>query len=81
MNEAHTLALSIWTQALEQLPLVAILRGLTPPEARDIGQMLVDEGWRLIEVPLNSDDPLRSIALLREHFPQALIGAGTVLSV
>jgi 2-dehydro-3-deoxyphosphogalactonate aldolase len=81
MNQASTLALSIWTQALEQLPLVAILRGLTPPEARDIGQTLVDEGWRLIEVPLNSDDPMRSIALLREHFPQALIGAGTVLSV
>jgi 2-dehydro-3-deoxyphosphogalactonate aldolase len=73
--------LSLWAQAVQALPLVAILRGLTPPEARDIGQTLVDEGWRLIEVPLNSDDPLQSIARLREQCPQALIGAGTVLSV
>jgi 2-dehydro-3-deoxyphosphogalactonate aldolase len=69
-----------WHQALAQLPLVAILRGVQPQEVVAIGQALVEAGWRLIEVPLNSPDPLRSIALLREHVPQALIGAGTVLS-
>ena len=69
-----------WTQCLTQLPLVAILRGVQPHEAVAIGQALVQAGWCLIEVPLNSPDPLRSIALLREQVPQALIGAGTVLS-
>jgi len=65
--------------ALQQLPLVAILRGLTPAEALPVGQALVDAGWSLIEVPLNSPDPLASIAALAQAFPQALVGAGTVL--
>ena len=69
-----------WQQCLSQLPLVAILRGVQPHEAVAIGQALVQAGWCLIEVPLNSPDPLRSISLLREQVPQALIGAGTVLS-
>ena len=61
------------------LPLVAILRGLTPAEAPAVGDALVDAGFRLLEVPLNSPQPLDSIALLRQRFPQALVGAGTVL--
>ena len=65
--------------ALQQLPLVAILRGLTPAEALPIGQALVDAGWSLIEVPLNSPDAMASIAALARAFPQALVGAGTVL--
>lgn len=67
-------------QAMAQLPLIAILRGLTPAEAPAVGQALVDSGFALIEVPLNSPDPLLSIAALAQQQPQALIGAGTVLN-
>ena len=66
--------------AMGRLPLVAILRGLQPLEALAVGQALVDAGWDLIEVPLNSPQPLQSIATLRKSFPQALVGAGTVLT-
>ena len=65
---------------LRALPLVAILRGITPPEAPAIGRALVEAGFRLIEVPLNSPRPLESIAALVEHCPEALVGAGTVLT-
>ena len=67
-------------QALQTLPLVAILRGLRPPEALAIGSALVGEGWQLIEVPLNSPDPLQSIETLATALPHTLIGAGTVLT-
>lgn len=73
-SPTHALA-----QAMAQLPLIAILRGLTPTEAPDIGAALVDSGFAIIEVPLNSPEPLQSIATLTRQFPQALIGAGTVL--
>ena len=66
--------------AMQALPLVAILRGLTPAEAPAIGDVLVEAGFALLEVPLNSPQPLDSIALLRERFPVALVGAGTVLT-
>lgn len=66
--------------AMRELPLVAILRGLKPEEAPTIGEVLVEAGFRLIEVPLNSPRPLDSIALLRKRFPDAVIGAGTVLT-
>ncbi len=66
--------------ALSSLPLIAILRDLTPAEAIPIGQALVSTGWTLIEVPLNSPQPLDSIAAMASAFPQALIGAGTVLT-
>ena len=66
--------------AMTRLPLIAILRGLTPDEAPAIGAALVEPGFTLLEVPLNSPDPLRSIAALRGHFPAALVGAGTVLT-
>ena len=72
---AHTLA-----QAMTQLPLIAILRGLTPAEAPAIGEALVGRGFAIIEVPLNSPEPLQSIAVLTARFPQALIGSGTVLN-
>ena len=66
--------------AFAACPLVAILRGLTPEEAPAVGDALVDAGFTLIEVPLNSPDPLRSIALLTERLAgRALVGAGTVL--
>lgn len=65
---------------LDALPLVAILRGLTPAEAPAIGDALFDAGFRVLEVPLNSADPLASIALLSARFgARALVGAGTVL--
>lgn len=66
--------------AMRELPLVAILRGLKPAEAEAIGDVLVEAGFRLLEVPLNSPQPLDSIALLKRCFPHALIGAGTVLT-
>jgi 2-dehydro-3-deoxyphosphogalactonate aldolase len=68
------------TDALKALPLIAILRGITPPEAVPIGQALVSAGWTLIEVPLNSPQPLDSIAAMVDAFAQAMIGAGTVLT-
>jgi 2-dehydro-3-deoxyphosphogalactonate aldolase len=67
-----------WSQALEQLPLVAILRSITPEEARAVGDALWDARWRLFEVPLNSPEPLRSIETLARRFPDAVVGAGTV---
>ncbi|CAA9311994.1 MAG: 2-dehydro-3-deoxyphosphogalactonate aldolase, partial [uncultured Microvirga sp.] len=61
-------------------PLVAILRGLRPDSAIAVGEALVSSGFRIIEVPLNSPDPLRSIELLARAFgDETLIGAGTVL--
>ena len=66
--------------AVRQLPLIAILRGLTPAEAPAVGDAIVESGFRLLEVPLNSPQPLDSIALMRERFPDAMVGAGTVLT-
>ena len=64
------------------LPLVAILRGVRPDEAAEIGAALYAEGFRLIEVPLNSPEPFVSIAAIRRAVPaDALVGAGTVLSI
>jgi 2-dehydro-3-deoxyphosphogalactonate aldolase len=65
---------------LERFPFVAILRGVKPDEAEAIGQVLVDEGFDIIEVPLNSPAPLESIrGLVARLGDRALIGAGTVL--
>ena len=67
---------------LDRLPLVAILRGVTPDEVLSVGAALVSAGFVVIEVPLNSPDPLESIRRLRERFgDEILIGAGTVTSV
>ncbi len=66
--------------ATGRLPLVAILRGLTPGEAPSIGHALTAAGFALLEVPLNSPSPMDSIALLARQHPQALVGAGTVLT-
>ena len=63
------------------LPLIAILRGVTPQEAPGIAEALIDSGITTIEVPLNSPDPLESIGALAQRFgSDALIGAGTVLT-
>jgi len=73
--------MTAFDDAFEDLPLVAILRGLEPKDADAIGDALVEAGFRLIEVPLNSPDPLASIAKLAErHGDGIVIGAGTVLT-
>lgn len=66
---------------LAQLPLIAILRGITPEEAVPVGRALQEAGFRIVEVPLNSPQPLRSIELLaRALGDRCLVGAGTVMS-
>ena len=67
---------------MARLPLVAILRGLRPEEAPAIGRALVDAGFSLVEVPLNSPRPFESIAALRAALPaEVVLGAGTVMHV
>ncbi len=63
---------------MDSLPLLAILRGLKPEEALAVGQAIVNAGFHILEVPLNSPEPLRSIQILSTAFPNALVGAGTV---
>ena len=63
---------------MDSLPLVAILRGLKPEEALAVGQAIVNAGFYILEVPLNSPEPLRSIQILSAALPNALVGAGTV---
>lgn len=69
-------------QSFKECGLVAILRGLQPKNAREVGLALYEEGFRIIEVPLNSPEPLESIRVLADSLPDdALVGAGTVLTV
>ena len=61
-------------------PLVAIIRGVTPDEAEAVGDAIFEAGIHIIEVPLNSPEPLKSIERLAKRLgDRALIGAGTVL--
>ena len=64
---------------LSEFPLIAILRGLQPDNAVAVGEGLFAAGFRIIEVPLNSPQPFVSIERLARAFPDAIIGAGTVL--
>ena len=64
---------------LKRWPLVAILRGIKPGEALDVGAALVETGFCIIEVPLNSPEPFASIIRLSKRFgDKVLVGAGTV---
>lgn len=63
-------------------PIIAILRGITPPEAHATAEAILAAGIDRIEVPLNSPDPFESIRIMAEAVgDRALIGAGTVLTV
>src|SRR6185312_11505831 len=66
---------------LKRCPLVAILRGVRPDEAEPIGAALEAAGFAIVEVPLNSPDPIASIARLAARFgDRGLVGAGTVMT-
>lgn len=67
--------------AMAALPLVGILRGIRPDDAVSVGTAMVDVGWHLIEVPLNSPQPFASIEAMVAACPGAMVGAGTVLTV
>lgn len=70
-----------WRQCVDAMPLIAILRGVQPTEVLQVGEVLIDAGFTLIEVPLNSPEPYQSIALLSDAYgEQAIVGAGTVLT-
>jgi 2-dehydro-3-deoxyphosphogalactonate aldolase len=74
-------ALAAFRKNFAACPLVAIIRGVTPDEVEAIGAALVETGIRIIEVPLNSPEPLKSIERLAKAFgDEATIGAGTVLT-
>jgi 2-dehydro-3-deoxyphosphogalactonate aldolase len=76
-----TSALDLFRRHFGACPLVAILRGLTPPEAEEIAVAIHDAGIRVIEVPLNSPEPFNSITRIAARLgDEALIGAGTVLT-
>ena len=73
-------AVELFDAAFAHCPLIAILRGVKPDECEAIGDALFEGGIRIIEVPLNSPDPLASIERLSRKFgDDALVGAGTVL--
>ncbi|MCW4463833.1 2-dehydro-3-deoxy-6-phosphogalactonate aldolase [Sphingomonas sp. BT-65] len=72
--------LAAFDAAFAKCPLIAILRGVKPDEVEAIGDALVDAGFTLIEVPLNSPNPLESIGRLTKRLrDRAMVGAGTVL--
>lgn len=73
-------AMQMFEAFFDEIPLIAIVRGITLDECDAIGDALYEGGIRIIEVPLNSPDPVASIERLSRKFgDSALIGAGTVL--
>ncbi|MGB6105839.1 MAG: 2-dehydro-3-deoxy-6-phosphogalactonate aldolase [Pusillimonas sp.] len=72
--------MSLLYRQLSHCPFVAILRGITPAEVAPIGATLIDCGFTIIEVPLNSPDAFDSISVLSRRFADKIVvGAGTVL--
>ena len=73
--------MSLWEASIAENPLIAILRGLAPDRAIPVAEVLVEAGFRFIEVPLNSPEPLKSISAIAQKFGDKVVaGAGTVLS-
>jgi 2-dehydro-3-deoxyphosphogalactonate aldolase len=73
-------ARDLFDHYLQQCPLIAIIRGVTPDDAQAIGDALFEGGIRIVEVPLNSPEPLRSIEALAARLGECmLVGAGTVV--
>ena len=73
--------MTLFDRVLAANPLIAILRGLEPNRALDVAGVLVDAGFRIIEVPMNSPDPLTSIERIAAKFgDNVIVGAGTVLT-
>ena len=73
-------AADIWNSL--EIKLIAILRGIKPEETAHAIEALLDTGFRAIEIPLNSPDPLESIGqIVVKHGAQTIVGAGTVLTV
>lgn len=70
--------MSAFMAQLKRMPLIAILRGITPAEGEKIAAVLVEAGFLIIEVPLNSPSPFATIEMLAKRF-DVVIGAGTVL--
>ena len=67
---------------LQPLPLVAVLRGISPAEIPSVADALYGEGFRILEVPLNSPQPFDSIRLLADGYgDKCLVGAGTVIDI
>jgi 2-dehydro-3-deoxyphosphogalactonate aldolase len=67
--------------AFRQMPVIAILRGVKPTEAVAIAEAVLESGIRVIEIPLNSPDPLESVRQVADRLAErAVVGAGTVLS-
>ncbi|GLK54864.1 2-dehydro-3-deoxyphosphogalactonate aldolase [Methylopila capsulata] len=64
---------------LTAFPLIAILRGVRPDEVESLAGALVEAGFGIVEIPMNSPEPLDSVARLARRFPDVMIGAGTVL--
>jgi 2-dehydro-3-deoxyphosphogalactonate aldolase len=74
-------AKELFQQHLDLCPLIAIIRGVTPDEAEAVGDAIYEAGLRIIEVPLNSPDPLSSIERLAKRLgDRMLVGGGTVLT-
>lgn len=74
-------AIQLLHQYLDPCPLIAIIRGVTPDEVEAIGEAIYEAGIRIIEVPLNSPEPLDSITRLAAKFgDRMLVGGGTVFT-
>lgn len=81
MSTTNTPAAADLLSQARRMPLVAILRGLTPETALDVGRALVEAGFRTLEVPLNRPGALQCIELLVRHLPNdTLVGGGTMLT-
>ena len=73
--------MSRFDEWVDRLPLIAILRGVKPDEVEAVGDVLVEAGFGMIEVPMNSPEPFQSIEILSRKFaPDVIIGAGTVFT-